>query len=185
MTATQYAYGTKTSIQIVAHWCNGCGLPYGLPEGFIEQRREDHKSWTCPNGCVRHFAPGKSDKQKLADAEHRELALKDQLAAAIRDAETTRAALLRDRARFAAGVCPCCNRSFENVRRHMQAKHPDYDVARIDKHAPIFKCSCGRQFESYRGLRAHQGHQRSTSGTYAWDAPDQSRYYAHLTEVKV
>lgn len=24
------------------------------------------------------------------------------------------------------GVCPCCNRTFENLARHMQAKHSDF-----------------------------------------------------------
>lgn len=180
MSATQYAYGTQASVQIVARWCNGCGIPYGLPEGFIEQRREDHKSWTCPNGCVRVFHAGKSDKQKLAEAEHRELALKDQLSAAIRDAETTRAALLRDRARFAAGVCVCCNRSFENVRRHMETKHPDYDIARIEK-AIEFRCSCSAKFDTFHGLRIHQGRSRHDG----WDSPKASKWSAHLTEVKV
>lgn len=27
--------------------------------------------------------------------------------------------------RVHAGVCPCCNRTFANVARHMQSKHPD------------------------------------------------------------
>lgn len=90
-----FAYNTETHIQIVAHWCNGCGMPYGLPDGFIEQRRKDHASWTCPNGCVRHYPKGESDADKLRRAEAREVALKDQLAAAVRDAEDTRIALLR------------------------------------------------------------------------------------------
>lgn len=28
--------------------------------------------------------------------------------------------------RIAAGVCPCCNRSFQNVARHMAGQHPDF-----------------------------------------------------------
>lgn len=28
----------------------------------------------------------------------------------------------------ACGVCPCCNRSFTNVRRHMTSQHPDYTI---------------------------------------------------------
>ena len=27
---------------------------------------------------------------------------------------------------MANGVCPCCNRSFENLRNHMHTQHPDY-----------------------------------------------------------
>lgn len=26
------------------------------------------------------------------------------------------------------GVCPCCNRSFSDLRRHMESKHPDYNL---------------------------------------------------------
>ena len=28
--------------------------------------------------------------------------------------------------RASAGVCPCCNRSFQNLRRHMGNKHPEF-----------------------------------------------------------
>lgn len=28
--------------------------------------------------------------------------------------------------RIAAGVCPCCNRSFANLREHMAGQHPDF-----------------------------------------------------------
>jgi Asp-tRNA(Asn)/Glu-tRNA(Gln) amidotransferase A subunit family amidase len=35
----------------------------------------------------------------------------------------------RIRDRVGAGVCPCCNRTFKQLARHMQAKHPDYPGA--------------------------------------------------------
>lgn len=28
--------------------------------------------------------------------------------------------------RVANGVCPCCNRHFENLERHMKGQHPDF-----------------------------------------------------------
>ncbi len=28
--------------------------------------------------------------------------------------------------RAANGVCPCCNRTFSDLARHMKAKHPDF-----------------------------------------------------------
>jgi hypothetical protein len=31
-----------------------------------------------------------------------------------------------DAYRIGNGVCPCCNRSFTNLRRHMTTKHPEY-----------------------------------------------------------
>jgi hypothetical protein len=29
--------------------------------------------------------------------------------------------------RVASGVCPCCNRSFVNLRRHMKTQHPEFE----------------------------------------------------------
>lgn len=29
--------------------------------------------------------------------------------------------------RVKGGVCPCCNRSFVQLTRHMKTKHPDYE----------------------------------------------------------
>jgi hypothetical protein len=35
--------------------------------------------------------------------------------------------------RAAKGVCPCCNRSFENLRRHMHTKHPGVAMLDVEK----------------------------------------------------
>lgn len=32
----------------------------------------------------------------------------------------------RIKRRVSAGVCPCCNRTFQCLARHMATKHPDY-----------------------------------------------------------
>lgn len=179
--AQRFAYDTETHIQIVAHWCNGCGIAYGLPRGFIEARRKDHETWTCPNGCKRHFPAGESDADKLRRAEAREVALQDQLRAAAHEVEQTKAALLRDRHRFANGVCPSCTRSFSNVARHMASQHPDYDVAQIQGHSEEkpYACSCGRRFHTLGGLHQHQTKQRGAG----WFKPSASKWSAHLTEV--
>lgn len=143
---------------LVTETCYSCGVLFALSEDFRRHRLRDGRNFYCPNGHQQHYI-GKTPEQQLKEAEAREVALKDQLQAAVHEAEQARQALLRDRQRFANGVCPCCNRSFENVRRHMATQHPDYDPTKLTK-AVEFKCSCGRTFESFRGLRTHQGHQR-------------------------
>ena len=136
-TQTRYAYDTQTEVRIVAHWCGGCGLPYGLPEGFITARREDHKSWTCPNGCVRHFPPGSSEAEKLRKAlerveTQRDLARQDrdwqreQRLTAERQRAAARGQVTKIKNRVGKGVCPCCNRSFANLGRHMAGQHPEW-----------------------------------------------------------
>lgn len=167
--------------QFVTETCcyKGCGVMWAFTEGYYREVRRSHANWYCPNGHSQHYTAD-SDAEKLRKAEAREVALKDQLSAAIRDAERVRVALLRDRQRFANGVCPCCNRSFENVRRHMATKHPDYDIAAVKTPMTArFRCSCGRAFESVRGLRTHQGHARPSD----WDAPNTHEWRAHLTKV--
>lgn len=168
-----FAYNTETRIRIEAHWCGNCNIPYGLPAGFLDERRRDSNTWTCPNGCRRHYPPGKSDEQKLKDAAARETALRDQLEASIRDGEAQRVELARIRQRIANGVCPCCNRSFGNVRAHMQTQHPDYVAPVVEP----FKCSCNRKFDTFRGLRVHQGQMRPDD----WARADRDRWSSHLT----
>jgi hypothetical protein len=169
---------------LVTCGADGCDQTFGMHQRFYDETRRTGCGWTCPKGHQRVWK-GKTTEQQLKDAEAREVALKDQLAAAVHEAEQTRQALLRDRQRFANGVCPCCNRSFENVRRHMTTKHPDYDATRLVQPSAVrFKCSCGRSFETLRGLRVHQGHQRGDGWEkYAQKSDYWSRYKAHLTDV--
>lgn len=157
--------------------CGACGVVFGITEDMENRRRQDKKAFYCPNGHSLSFK-GKSDTEKLKDVQARELALRDQLSASIREGELTRQALLRDRQRFLNGVCVCCNRSFENVRRHMTSQHPDFDVDKVAT-GQKFPCSCGSSFTSLKGLRIHQGRSRRDG----WDTPSASKWSAHLTRV--
>lgn len=174
---------TETTVRLVPMECpvENCGVVYALSERYQKKRREDGESWNCPNGHSLSYRNAiKNDTVRLRESEAREVALRDQLEAATREAESVRLALLRDRQRFANGVCPCCNRSFENVRRHMADQHPDYDTARVQQPATVrFRCTCGRSFETVRGLRIHQGASRGDD----WASPSTSPYWAHLTKV--
>jgi hypothetical protein len=167
--------------EYVAVYCgkDGCNQHFAMSEAFYRQTRRTRETWYCPSGHPRIWL-GESDESKLRRAQARETALKDQLAAATREAEEVRVALLRDRQRFAKGVCPCCNRSFDNVRRHMETKHPDYDTTRIHNARRVeYKCSCGYVGATLHGLRVHQGKSRREG----WDEPGTSRWSSHLTAV--
>lgn len=43
-----------------------------------------------------------------------------------RQLTATRGVVTRIKNRVGRGVCPCCNRTFENLHRHMNSKHPTY-----------------------------------------------------------
>jgi len=128
----EVVYETK----IVIKECITCGVNYGLGTNFVKDRRQDHGSWYCPNGHGHHFPQDNEAEQlrkQVKSLETRERIARDserfhreQAAHERRSAAATRGHLTRLRKRIAAGVCPCCNRSFENVRRHIEGQHPTW-----------------------------------------------------------
>lgn len=126
--------------------CCACGMTFAVPKSWETDRRREHDTWYCPNGHGQHF-PGKTDAEKAkAEAEklRSELALSRQNGKYLRDRvreereakerQKRRAAafkghLHRTKRRVANGVCPCCNRHFEDLHRHMETKHPEYAEA--------------------------------------------------------
>lgn len=114
--------------------CPTCGCIYAIPDGLYRrgQRWTEQVSIYCPNGHKWHYL-GKTHEQEmreLRDRLARERSLRDQAEAAERGQRgaATRARNERDKLkqRAAAGVCPCCNRTFKQLARHMETKHPDY-----------------------------------------------------------
>jgi len=100
-----------------------------------QDRLANGGDWWCPNGHKLHFTTTEKqqlekklarEKQLRGWSESRETALRDQLGATERSLRGHKAAKTRIKNRIAAGVCPCCNRSFQNVARHMAGQHPDY-----------------------------------------------------------
>jgi hypothetical protein len=150
-----------------------CGIKHAIPKGLDDHiRRSKKNSAYCPLGHS-YVVADNTDEERLAAAEAKVTHLNDQLQASKADAEKVRVALLRDRARWANGMCPCCRRNFPALTQHVKTEHPDYDIKAIKK--PVYKCSCWQEFETFHGLRVHQGKVRLDN----WAT--QNRYYAHLT----
>lgn len=105
--------------------CSQCGIRFAVPAAWVQQRREDHTSWYCPNGHSQHW-PQETDAEKWRREAQR---LKQQLAQ--KDDEIA-AAELRTRKltkRVSAGVCPCCHRTFRQLALHMKKQHPQLERA--------------------------------------------------------
>ncbi|WP_159103999.1 hypothetical protein [Rhodopseudomonas sp. B29] len=52
--------------------------------------------------------------------------MRDQREAAERRAAAARGQVTKIKNRVGHGVCPCCNRTFANLARHMAGEHPGY-----------------------------------------------------------
>jgi len=114
-----------------------CGIAHAVPQSLRDEQLRQHESGHamdvyCPLGHS-HVPAGESRAEKLSRRLELEKEIRARVAAerdqAQASARAHKGAATKARKRAAAALCPCCNRSFVQLRRHMAAKHPDYDPA--------------------------------------------------------
>lgn len=108
--------------------CCSCGMKFAMTSDFMRRRRDDHALFYCPAGHNQYYY-GKTEAQKLKEQLEQRAAEVARLNVRAVDAESKLGRVARAhkkmRKRIANGVCPCCNRTFQNLLRHMQTEHPD------------------------------------------------------------
>lgn len=123
---------TYTGTLVSVGECTTCGVNWAIPADFMKQRRRDHQTFYCPNGHSQYY-PQKSDVEDLKDKLAFARSQRDQARAEAAHNENRRraekAAKTKLQRRVAAGVCPCCKRTFQSLASHMKAKHPTYPWA--------------------------------------------------------
>lgn len=104
--------------------CAACGIVFGLPYDYNQELRGNHKGFYCPNGHSLSYS-SKTEveqlKEKLDTAQEHCTHLETELNGALKRLATVQT-------RIHAGVCPCCNRHFANLERHMNNKHPGREL---------------------------------------------------------
>ena len=105
--------------------CYSCGVIFGVPSELYDNRINDHKSFSCPNGHSQSFV-GKTEAERL-----REKLVEEQrkLSSAQFEIMAAERKVKRLEKRAKNGVCPCCHRQFVSVARHMKTKHPEFGEA--------------------------------------------------------
>jgi hypothetical protein len=121
--------------------CPSCKVGHTIPLSLYEtmQARKGNNGVHayCPNGHQWHLAIGATEEEKLRrerdrlkqavaerdDEINRQLNLRE---TAERSASAYKGQATRLRNRAKAGICPCCNRHFTNLERHMTTQHKDW-----------------------------------------------------------
>jgi DNA repair exonuclease SbcCD ATPase subunit len=113
-------------------------MRHAIPEELQNFQRRQHANGQrqtdiyCPLGHA-YVKAGKGEAEKLRESLERERERAARMAAerdqAQASARSYKGVATKARKRAAAAVCPCCNRSFVQLRRHMETQHPDYDPA--------------------------------------------------------
>lgn len=130
--------------KLVTETCCNCGMLFAMTEEYVRRRRNAPGSkFHCPDGHPQHYT-GKSEAAKLREQLEEERRLRERAQQNIAmwqdDARSAReeAEHQRHRAngykghatkitkRAKAGVCPCCNRTFAQLARHMATQHPTF-----------------------------------------------------------
>ena len=118
-----------TETLVIVH-CYKCGIAFGMQKEFNERCHNDSDiSFYCPKGHSQIYTSNKVAKLK-SEVEHMEARLnsKDKTIRSLeyqRRAQKANTTKLKNRIKN--GICPCCKRSFSNLKRHMEGKHPEYN----------------------------------------------------------
>lgn len=126
------------ALTVMTCWC---GARHAVPLELANLQERQHNNGLevrtiyCPLGHE-HRPAGearvvllKRERESARNEAAARAAERDQAEASAR---AHKGAATRARKRSAAAVCPCCHRSFVQLRRHMKAKHPEYDPARAE-----------------------------------------------------
>ena len=107
-----------------------CGGTFAVPETALKNWENTHNDWTCPFCGTGQYFAGESDKERLKRELESERncnkVLRDNLEFERRCVAAHKAAKTKLKKRISSGVCPCCDRTFKQLARHMKDKHPDY-----------------------------------------------------------
>lgn len=126
-----------TNTELTTVNCGECGGVYAILERHRAQCQQKGTGWTCPYCKVDWGFFNNNEnarlKRELAEAK-RKIEYKDAHLQIMHNENTTlehrrraeKAAKTRLKNRVGKGVCPCCNRTFLDLQRHMQLKHPSF-----------------------------------------------------------
>ena len=105
--------------------CYKCSVPFWVPDIFNAERHRLGDEFYCPAGHSQVYKKSDAEKEAerlrglLNDATRRNTDLTTNLTTT----QVERDKLARKLKRVQRGVCPQCNRSFQNLARHMCTKH--------------------------------------------------------------
>lgn len=130
-------------ITCVVQECITCGVPFTVPLTVLQQQRQGGGYHHCSNGHSQGWSKDRSqegrDRKELERLRQQQAQWQDERRdlVAQTDTERRRAAAARGQVtklkkRAAAGVCPCCNRTFQDLARHMSGQHPQFMAQPVD-----------------------------------------------------
>lgn len=118
--------------------CCECGVEWLMPGQLNNHALEEGKDKTfyCPNGHGQSYIESRADiyrreaerlKQRLAERDDDVRRQRNRAKGLERSIAAHKGQVTKLKKRAKAGVCLCCNRTFQNLARHMKSKHVSMD----------------------------------------------------------
>ncbi len=107
----------ELSVRLETIICCSCGVQFAVPEDLKKNLKQTHREFYCPNGHNQWYS-GETEAEKL----QKELRRKEQ---ELSDVVMEKLKIQKDFMRLKKGTCPCCKRSFQNLKNHIKHKHPE------------------------------------------------------------
>lgn len=127
--------------------CIECHMVFMVPVGFTRERRRDARTFYCPNGHKMTYGKTEADRlkeqlqaqeramveaEKAVQREHRwRVEAEAESKHTKQRLSAQKGVTTRLKNRVSKGVCPCCNRTFINLQRHMSTKHAGFTVEEV------------------------------------------------------
>ena len=125
-------YTLTESVTLVTEVCITCGVTFAVPKALYDWCRKDpSKEFYCPNGHSMVFRKSilqqeiEKLKKENEEAERARYSLHNQLSQKEQEVKKLQTSIKRRNKRIAAGVCPCCNRTVNQLAEHIKTMHPE------------------------------------------------------------
>ncbi len=122
-------------IILATETCCNCHIAFAMPQELQVKCKQDGTTFYCPNGHPQVYSKPEITKlqeqlnRANSDAQYwrqRQVDIAAEKLHVERQLRTRKGQITKIKNRIGKGVCPCCNRTFENVARHMESQHPEF-----------------------------------------------------------
>ncbi len=128
------SYALTVTITLETMTCHSCGVAFAVDAALYRAYNERGQALRCPNprcswpSFVPKELPAVALQKQLDRASEARRWAEEALESERKSHSATKGKLTKITKRVAAGVCPCCNRTFANLARHMATKHGEKET---------------------------------------------------------
>jgi len=130
---TTFTRSVNETFHVVS--CYTCGVNFGI-NGEVYTRAVENKEGSvyCPVCSKGMHWTGKTEVENVRERMQRKIDttkrhnryLEEKVDRTEKSLRATKGVVTKIKKRVGNGICPCCNRSFKNLHRHMESKHPGF-----------------------------------------------------------